>query len=443
MEAERMPLKQMEERKQKLQEKKALVGELTKLMEGLRTDVISNSNARSLRELKVETNEGIVGVNLDKNLAGPGNYQLEVLELAQKSTAMSSGFEDAENSYVGVGFIKFTLPNGDTKEIFIDPENASLKGIAKVINGDSSNGITANVVNDGSGEDKPWRLTLSVEGTGEENKATFPYFYFIDGDQDFYLEYERPAKNAKIKFNGFEMEVPSNKLDTLIPGAVIDLKRAKPGEEFGINITEDRVAVTEKVNAMVEKINGVLTFIKQQNTLDQSTDTSRTLGGDSILQSIESRLRSVVFKDVITSKGPRRIGDLGITFQKSGLLQMDAKKFESQISQDYQVVSEILTGIYYPDGTKELGFIDNLRKYTDTSLQQPNGILKGRELALRSNMDRISRQISSKERLLTQKEENLKSKFARLETTISQMKNQSAGLGALASQISDPVQNLS
>ncbi len=438
-----MPLKQMEERKQKLQEKKALVGELTKLMEGLRTDVISNSNARSLRELKVETNEGIVGVNLDKNLAGPGNYQLEVLELAQKSTAMSSGFEDAENSYVGVGFIKFTLPNGDTKEIFIDPENASLKGIAKVINGDSSNGITANVVNDGSGEDKPWRLTLSVEGTGEENKATFPYFYFIDGDQDFYLEYERPAKNAKIKFNGFEMEVPSNKLDTLIPGAVIDLKRAKPGEEFGINITEDRVAVTEKVNAMVEKINGVLTFIKQQNTLDQSTDTSRTLGGDSILQSIESRLRSVVFKDVITSKGPRRIGDLGITFQKSGLLQMDAKKFESQISQDYQVVSEILTGIYYPDGTKELGFIDNLRKYTDTSLQQPNGILKGRELALRSNMDRISRQISSKERLLTQKEENLKSKFARLETTISQMKNQSAGLGALASQISDPVQNLS
>lgn len=49
----------------------------------------------------------------------------------------------------------------------------------------------------------------------------------------------------------------------------IDLKKAKPGEEFTIKISEDVQAVGAKVSDLVTKINGVLSFIKQQNTMDE------------------------------------------------------------------------------------------------------------------------------------------------------------------------------
>ena len=89
--------------------------------------------------------------------------------------------------------------------------------------------------------------------------------YFVDGDEDLFLEFQRPAKDAKLKFNGFEIEAPNNKLESLIPGAVINLKKAVPGEEFTIKITEDTKKITEKISSMVQNLNNVFAFIKQQN----------------------------------------------------------------------------------------------------------------------------------------------------------------------------------
>ena len=106
MEAEKIPLKKMEDRKGKIGDKKALVDQLTQLFQDLKGNILANGNSRSLRELKFDTNEEIVGVTVDKNLASPANYQFEVVSLAQKSSGLSSGFEDREESYVGVGYIQ-------------------------------------------------------------------------------------------------------------------------------------------------------------------------------------------------------------------------------------------------------------------------------------------------------------------------------------------------
>jgi flagellar hook-associated protein 2 len=236
MEAEKIPVKKMEERKGKIENKKQLVGELNKLMGDLKGKILQNGNARSLKELKVDTNSELVGVTVDKNIANPANYQFEVVQLAQKTSAMSAGVPDKDETYIGVGYITYRTPDGTEKEVFVGADDASLTGIAKLINKDSDNGMHATVVNDGSGSDAPWRLLISLDNVGDDNKAEFPYFYFVDGEYDLYLEKERPAQDAKIKVDGFEIEVPENKVKDVIPGVTIDLKKAKPGEEFGINI---------------------------------------------------------------------------------------------------------------------------------------------------------------------------------------------------------------
>ena len=432
----------MEERKGKVDAKKKLVGELTQLMTDLKKNILANGNARSLRELKVNTNNNIVNVTVDKNVANPANYQFEVVQLAQKSSALSSGFEDKDESYVGVGYIQYTLPNGDEREVYIDSDNSSLSKIARLINKDPDNGMNATVINDGSGSDAPWRLLLSLNETGDEQLATFPYFYFVDGEDDLYLEQERPAQDAIVKIDGFEVEVPANKVTDLLPGVTIDLKKAIPGEEFSLKIDEDTQAVAEKVVNFVDSVNAVISFIRKQNTMDETTDTSKTLGGDILLQTIEGRLRSSIFKDIETSAGYRRVSDIGISFQRDGSLKFDSAKFQASLDNDYKVTAEVLTGYFKEDGTKSNGIIDNLNEFVSRALKFPDGILPTRSKGLESKIDQIDRRIEQKNRMIEDKEKNLKNKFARLEGTISRIQSQSSGLSALGAAPTNAVTQL-
>ena len=440
--AEKIPMEKMNARKANIEEKKKLVVELTRLVDDINSWIRSNSDEKAFRELKTNARDDIVGVTVDKNVADTGNHQLEVLELAQKSSAMSTGFEDKDESYLGVGFIQYTLPSGDKHEIYVDESHSSLSGVAKLINTDPNSGMKASVVNDGSGSDSPWHLMISLTNTGADSNAEFPYFYFVDGIDDFSLEQERNAKNARVKLDGFEVEVPENKVKDLIPGVTLDLKKAAPGEEFTIGVTEDISAVTKKFTDIIEKINKLLKFIKDQNTLDEKSDTSKTLGGDILLQTLESRVRSAVFQEVDTDWGPMRPSQIGISFQRDGLLKFDEKMFNAKISENYAAVSQILLGKYTVETGEIPGFFTHLGEFVKNALRSPDGVLPQRKQGLESTIHQIDRRVADKQRMLDQKEKMLKDKFARLEGTMSQLQKSSAGLAALGASGGSAVQQL-
>ncbi len=432
----------MEERKGKFAAKMGLVDQLGGLLRDLQNLLAQNQNKRSFRELQTKGRDDVVTVTADKNIARTGTHQFEVVNMAQKSSAMTSGFSDPDEDYIGVGYFSYDLPNGETKEVYIDSEHASLSGVARLINGDEENGMTAKVINDGSGSDTPHRLIVSIAGTGDDSQADFPYFYFVDGDYDFYLEQERPAQDAKIKLDGFEIEVPSNKVNDLIPGVTVDLKKAAPGEEFTIQITEDITKITEKIGELVAKVNAVLQFINDQNTIDENTDTSSTLGGDVTLQTLESRLRRVVFRPIETDKGVKRFGDLGISFQKNGMLKLDTAKFESFMNADAENVGQVLNGRFTAEGFKTNGFIDFMTETIDLTLRFPDGLIPSRKRGMQSRIDQIDRRIAQRQRLIEQKEKNLKDKFARLESTMNNIRAQGSGLAALGGSGGSVVQQL-
>jgi flagellar hook-associated protein 2 len=430
--AEKIPLQQMETRKAKIGNKKKLLSDLTQKVEAIRGNIFANKSSRSFRELKINVSDtGTIGASVDKNLANPGNYQVEVVQLAQKSSAISNGVEDKDETYLGVGYLQYELPNGETKEVYIDSENSSLSGIAKLINKDSSNGMNATVVNSGDGSDTPWKLLITLSETGDDKKAKFPDLYLVDGMEDIWFEGHRDAQDAKIKLDGFEIELPKNETTDLIPGVSLDFKKAKPGEEIAIEVAEDNGKIAGKIDDLVKNVNEVLKFIKEQNTLDETVDTSQTLGGDLTLQTLESRIRGAIFKNIKTDFGNKRIGDLGLTFQRSGLLKLDSEKFESALKKNYEVVAQIIAGKYTKEDGKLKGFMDNMEDVINAALSSNGGILKSRDRGLKSQIDQIDRRIESKQRQIDRKEEMLKQKFARLEETITRIKGQGAGLGGV------------
>ncbi len=429
--AEKIPLEKMNVRKGKIENKKSLLSDLTTRVENLRGDIFASKSARSFRELAVNISGEGLDATVDKNLAEPGTYEIEVLQLARKSSAISNGVEDKDNTYLGVGYLQYELPNGDTKEVYIDQDNSSLSGIAKLINKDSENGMHANVVNSGDGSDEPWKLIITLEETGDDNQATFPDLYLVDGMEDIWFDGHRDAQDAKIKLDGFEIEMPSNRSTDLIPGVTIDLKKAKEGEEITLEITEDTGKISAKIGELVNKINEVIGFIKEQNSLDESVDTSQTLGGDLTLQTLESRIRNSIFKTIETDWGPRRIGDLGLTFQRDGKVKLDQEKLKGALDKNYAEVAQIISGKYTKEDGKIKGFIDNLDDVVGASLKRPGGTLTSRQRGLDSQIRQIDRRIESRQRQIDQKEKMLKQKFARLEETISRIKSQGSGLAGM------------
>lgn len=436
MKSERIPIKNMELKKEKFNDKKTLINELTQLTQEVRDHLIKHGNAKGLREFKVSTRNDIIDVIIDKEKVEPGSYQFQVNRLAQKSSAFTSGFESPDDIYVGVGLIRYSLPNGDSYETYIDSGNASLKDIAKLISKDKNNNLHATVINDGSGSKTPWRILLTFEETGEDHKVSFPYFYFIDGEEDLSIEFERKAHNALVHLDGFEIEFQKNEINEskFIPGININLKKAIPEEEFSIKIDEDIEKISSKIENLVNKINAVLSFILEQNNIDANSDTSRTLGGDIILQTIERRIRSTIFKDIPTRFGLKKANDLGITFQRSGLLDYDKKKFEAIAAKDYRIVEDTLIGFFDKNG-KTNGLMNNLFNSIEFALRMPNGILPVRRKGLESNINDVDRRIDQKERMLEEKEATLKKKFAKLEGTISRLKSSSAGLATLGNNL--------
>ena len=106
VEAEKIPLRQMEVRKGKLENKKALLGDLMKRVEDLRGSIFANKSDRSFKEYSVNVSGDGIAATVDKNVVQPGSYQIEVLELAQKSSAISNGVEDKDDTYIGVGYLQ-------------------------------------------------------------------------------------------------------------------------------------------------------------------------------------------------------------------------------------------------------------------------------------------------------------------------------------------------
>jgi flagellar hook-associated protein 2 len=173
-----------------------------------------------------------------------------------------------------------------------------------------------------------------------------------------------------------------------------------------------------------------LSFIQAQNQLGKDTDTSATLGGDSLLRGIENRIRSLVQNPQYGVKSSiNRLSQLGIVFTRAGVLEYDEKKFNDTLAKDPTAVQKFLAG----DGFS-VGFIPAVKREVSTVLNSAFGPVAIRKKALQDRIGQMNDQIANKERQLSRKEEQLRNKFAKLEETMSKLKGQmgqvqAAGLG--------------
>lgn len=423
--AEREPIRQIEARKAKEGERLKLVQEFAGKVRKIPEAYQQLDTFRKFREMKADwPAKDLMDVIVDKDAAEPGEYQIEIVQLAGRHSMISNGYESPKDE-IGVGYFVYRLPNGDSKSVFIGPENNTLEGVVSAINGEKKLGIKASLINDGADSEKPWRIVVASEKSGMSSDIEFPDFYFLDGDFRFHTDDERSAQNAIIKFNGFEIMSPTNKFE-LLNGVSLDLKQAKEDYEFTLVIDSDTQKITDKVKALVDSINGALSFINTQNKIDDKTDTSKTLAGDTTLFTIESRARSWIFENFIVSDDmddeevSMRLSDIGIQFEKTGMLSFKEDKFKKNLQDNFDFVANLFVG--------EDNFIPSIRYMVDGLLKPDSGAVTNREKGVRDRIKRMDDDIARKEVTLERREKQLKRQFSSLETMMNNMQGQQSYL---------------
>ncbi|MCM2281379.1 MAG: flagellar filament capping protein FliD [Bdellovibrionaceae bacterium] len=428
VEAERLPVKKMAEQKGKSEERLKLVSDLETKISAIRGSLGELASARGFADIKVLSGDpNIVQGIVDPALSQPGSWNIEVVKLAEKAAAITNGFPDKDKTEIGVGYFKFKTADG-YREVYINGDNNTLEGAAQAIN-NAKLGVRASVINDRKEKDSPFKLVIAADAVGSDNTVEYPTLYFLDGDQDIFFDSEKEASNGIVKVDGFEFEIADNTLKDMIPGVTLELKQAAPGRSVNVTVKEDLEVVSGKIKSFVDAMNGVLGFIQQQNKLDKSTDTTKTLGGDGLIRSIEQRLRQMVLTPQYGVKGTiRNLNQMGIQFNRAGTLDYDEKKFNAVLAQNPEAVHSFFVG-----DNMNTGFVPTVRREIGTMLNSAFGPLSNRKRGLQQKIDQIDQRIETKERQLVRREEQLRNKFAKLEETLGRIKGQGQAMAAIQS----------
>lgn len=282
--------------------------------------------------------------------AQTGVFNIEVKEKAQAQTLASASFTSPNDQLGTTGELKIRFgsydaagttfsvnPDATIQIIPIDATNNTLSTFRDSINADEKNGMSATIINDGSG----YRLVLSSENTGEnyameivatiddadndtsDNLAGLSRLVYNATDKNMTETVE--AKNAEIVMNGITITRDSNEIDSVITGVTINLLDTKPGENIRLNINSDTSTVESEIKAFVENYNTLITQLNEFTKVDSSNGEKGVLVGDATIRSIENQLRGILNNRLDHLPGSiKSFANLGIfTNRSDGTLEIN------------------------------------------------------------------------------------------------------------------------
>lgn len=304
--------------------------------------------------------------------AVPGNYSLEVTTLAQPQKLVAagqasssaaigtgtpttvtfdfgtiSGGSFADGVYSGASFVS----NGDgTKSITIDSSNNSLQGIRDAINA-AKMGVTATIVNDGSGS--PHRLALAADHPGVDQSVKIS----VSGDAaiDSLLAHDpagtqnlaetAAAQNANLKVNGVAVTKTSNTISDVVEGVTLNLNKVT-SSPASLTVARDTNSIKSSINSFVKAYNELSGTLKNVSAYDAAAKKGAILQGDATVRSLQTQLRAMIGTPVEGAPGDlKTLSSIGITFQKDGTLGVDQGKLNTAMTDHFDEIASLFTTI--------------------------------------------------------------------------------------------------
>lgn len=323
------------------------------------------------------SNEDIVTISAGAN-AATSSYDLTVTQLAN-AHSLASGSYSSVSDAVGTGTITIRFgttdytppdpgpesynsfavnPERGVATINVDSSNNTLEGLRDAIN-DADIGVTAVIVNDGSG----YRLLMSSESTGEENSLEISVDDTGDNnDVDsaglsalafnsaaINLTQTVAAQDAVFTINGLTISHSDNTANNVIDGVDITLRDVTSTAPVTVSVAKDRAGVKEVITDFVSSYNSFIETVNGLTAYNADTGSAGALQGDFSARSITSQLRQVLSNAVEGFNGPfNSLSEIGITTQSDGTLATDSGDLDAVLENYFDEVVGMFAAVGFP-----------------------------------------------------------------------------------------------
>jgi len=455
MAVERRPIDKLNTKVSSYQTKISSLGTLSGLVSGFQTALQSLNT--SLQGFSATPSDASVFSAAAASTAVSGTYSLNVTKLAQSQNLVAAGqtsdttaignatsttitFDFGTISGVPPGTLTggvysgaiYTSNGSGTKSITIDGTNNTLQGIRNAINAGNV-GVTATIVNDGSGT--PYRLALTSNNPGISNslKITTDGVAVGNPDIDTLLGYDPgglpaaqhlnqtvAAQNADINVNGIAITSASNTVTGAIQGVTLTLKNLTTAPTT-LTVAKDTATVSTAVSGFVDAYNALSSQIKSRSAYGNSTSPAGALAGDGTVRSMLDQLRGIFLTPATPASGGTltMLTQVGISFQAGGTLKLDSSKLNSAMTNNFSDVTNLFSSAS--------GFATRLEAWS-SSVVQTGGLLSLRTDSLNTSIKEYNAQIGKLEARMKVLQKQYTTTYSNLNMLLSNMNSTSAYL---------------
>ncbi len=345
-----------------------------------------------------------------KSTATSGSFDVTIVQTAQY-TELSTGVIAGDSSTVlGDGNLTLQNANGDSFVVAVGATDTLADIVYNINNATDNFGISATLVNGDSGT----KIIYRGEATGALNDFTVTndnanLAQISDGNGGT-LNVDNTAVDAEITVSGLSITSDTNTFIEPVLGVDISLNTNATPSTVTVTVEKDPDTVKENIQSFIENYNS---FISVANELGRSDEgLVGTLVGDSTLRSITRQISSSISATVASADPSlNSLSIIGIKTTKEGTLELDEATLDSLLATNFDDIGELF---YAADG---IGTVldEAIEPYTQFA-----GFLDSRTDSLRSTLTRISDDRERLEYRLEQIELSLRSKYAQMDTLVSQ-----------------------
>jgi len=365
--------------------------------------------------------------------AAAGKYSVSVTQLAtaqsltsatQTSNTAALGSTTTDNTRT------LTISQGTgTKPLSIKltDDQTSLTGVRDAIN-KAGGGVTASIV---KVTDSSYKLVLSANKTGTDSEMTIS----VSGDDTLNnivgynsstntgaMTQNSEATNAKLTFNGIELERQSNIISDAQDGISLNLTGTTTSAG-ALTVAKDTSTATTAIQTFVDSYNALqdtftsLTkFTATTTNSDTADSTNGALLGDSALRTIQTRLKSALGaasgSGTITS-----LSNIGITTDPdTGKLEIDSTKLSTALTNNTAAVQTMMVG----DG-KTTGVVTNITKLNSGFLNASTGTIANAETAVNATLKTLTTQYNKVNDSINTTIARYKTQFTALDVAIQKL----------------------
>ncbi|MBU2537300.1 MAG: flagellar filament capping protein FliD [Proteobacteria bacterium] len=345
-----------------------------------------------------------------------GISSVTVGRLAKQNSWQSSGVATAD-TVVGTSTGSFAYTVDGTESSVAVTATTTLQQLSDAINNDLNNpGVTASVMDDGTGTATAFHLVLVSKETGDAKAVTIG----TNNTSLTFTEIQTAGTlDAQVVINGLTYTRASNTITDIISGVTLNLEA--PGDS-SLNISTDTAGIKGKIVGMIEAYNAARKEIADNSLYDQETGVAGSLSGISSFRRLTSQLNQTLLTSINGLGGAYdNMADIGLSFNRDGTVSLDETVLATALENNLEDVQLLLVGDSANgiDGVASL-LSDLLTDITKTT----GGIIANEKDRVDQTIQRLDDQIESMTARLNSKYDLLTKQFVQLDTLLSSLQKQ-------------------